>query len=85
MAKYSKEIPKIEEIIKIAKEIAKSFTGGPGTSYGTGLTAMELVVAVCEPLIPDIRGRDAANEQAVRPVFNLEQERKKLRAEGKVI
>ena len=86
MAKYTEEIKKIEQIITTAKELNKAFAGDPETSYKNGLSAMEFVISICEPLITDLRGRPAANEQSGKlQVFDLEQERAKLKAEGKVI
>lgn len=94
-----KEVTQLEELITIAKNLNKAFAGGPDTSYKNGLSAMGFVIAVCEPLIADIKGRKAANEQARHGTwamegnqsvagssgFNLERERARLKAEGKVI
>ena len=84
MAKYTEEIKKIESMITIARELNKAFAGDPETSYKNGLSAMEFVIAICEPLVADIRGRGTASEQKA-PVFNLEQERKRLKADGRVL
>ena len=77
-----KEVRQLEELISSMKSASDALV----KVYPTGSLTLKYMGDDLKTVVADLKGRPAANEQSgKRQVFNLEQERKKLKAEGKVI
>jgi hypothetical protein len=77
-----KEVKQLETLIESMKSASNALV----TVYPTASLTLKYMSDDIKTIVADLKGRPAANEQSgKRQVFDLEQERAKLKAEGKVI
>jgi len=77
-----KEVKQLETLIENTKSMSNSLV----KIYPSASLALKYMADDQNILLADLKGRPAANEQnGKQRVFNLEAERKRLKAEGKVL